>query len=276
MLLGLGSYACTWQIGMPGHPVAQPMDAIGLIDRAVALGLRLVQIDDNLPLETLAPSAVAAIGVHARQRGVAIEVGTRGCEPERLRRFLAIARELGSPLVRVVLDRGADHPDVATAVARLRSVDQAYRDAGVAIAIENHDRFPVAQLRQLLDQAGDQVGICLDTVNSLGCAEGPGEVVAGLLPWIRNLHLKDFRIRRVDHQMGFVVEGTAAGDGQLDIVGIVLALAKAGRPVNAILELWTPPHPAGIAATCDREQEWAELSVANLRRILPASAFATG
>ena len=61
------------------------------------------------------------------------------------------------------------------------------------------------------------VGICLDTVNSFGSLEGPAVVVEALGPYVVNLHVKDFSIRRHDHNMGFTLTGTPAGQGQLDL-----------------------------------------------------------
>ena len=266
MLLGLGSYACTWQIGVPGHPVEQPMDAFGLIDLAVDLGLHLVQIDDNLPLEQLPASRLAKLVEHAQQRLVAVEVGTRGCDPQRLCDFIPIALALGSPFVRVVLDRGGDQPTVDQAIARLRSVGDAYRSAGLLLAVENHDRLGVADLRRLMQESGDHLRICLDTVNSLGCAEGPHEVVEGLRPWVVNLHIKDFRIRRADHQMGFSVEGTPAGEGQLDLPWTIQRLEE--TCATATLELWTPPDPRGVTATIATERDWIRRSLHHLHRTM--------
>ena len=55
------------------------------------------------------------------------------------------------------------------------------------------------------------VGICLDTVNSFGSLEGPEVVIETLAPYTVNLHIKDFDIRRTDHNMGFTIFGTPAG-----------------------------------------------------------------
>lgn len=50
MKLGVGSYAYAWAIGVPGHQPARPLDAFGFLERAAGLGVRLVQICDNLPM----------------------------------------------------------------------------------------------------------------------------------------------------------------------------------------------------------------------------------
>ena len=70
--------------------------------------------------------------------------------------------------------------------------------------------------------------------------------------------------------MGFVVEGRPAGEGHLDIAGLLGRVRAAGRDPNAILELWTPPA-ATLEATVARERAWAEQSVAFLRTLIADS-----
>jgi sugar phosphate isomerase/epimerase len=145
-----------------------------------------------------------------------------------------------------------------------------FERADVVLAIENHDRFPVASLVRILERIGSEsVGVCLDTVNSFGAREGPAVVVEALARWTMNLHVKDYAIRRVDHQMGFLIEGRPAGQGQLDVPWLLARLRDAGRDPNAILELWTPPEEA-LAETIAREEAWAASSVEYLRRLIPA------
>jgi sugar phosphate isomerase/epimerase len=268
--LGIGSYAFTWAIGVPGHEPGDPLGARGLVDRAAALGVALAQIDDNIALETWSDGELDALAMHARERGVALEVGTRGIEPERLRAFVGIARRLGSPLVRVVLDRGEARPTPDQAITTLRAAIGDYERAGITLAIENHDRFPAAVLAGIVRGVGSpRLGICLDTVNSLGAAEGPAVVVAALAPLAVNLHIKDFRVERAWHHLGFAVSGCPAGAGQLDVPWLLRELTAAGFRGNAILELWTPPG-ATLAESIATEAEWACESVRYLRRLIPA------
>lgn len=84
-----------------------------------------------------------------------------------------------------------------------------------------------------------------------------------------NLHVKDYVVRRLPHQMGFHVEGRPAGQGGLDVPWLLDVIdAKAPCPLNAILETWTPPEP-DLGATIRKEAEWVEASVAYLRSHLP-------
>ena len=86
MRLGLSSYTYTWAVGVPGDAPARPMTAIDLVRRAAALGVRLVQIADNLPLDRLPEAELRDLEAEAIRLEVAIEVGTRGIAPDHARR----------------------------------------------------------------------------------------------------------------------------------------------------------------------------------------------
>jgi 3-oxoisoapionate decarboxylase len=269
MRLGIGSYTYTWAIGVPGAPPPQPLTASGLLARAVDLGIRVVQYCDNLPLTSLAPPELDALVDTARERGIALETGTRGLQTDDLLAQLALARRLGAPFVRVVVDGPDDHPTPDETVARLAPLLVRFADAGVRLAIENHDRFSTTTLVEIVERLGpEQVGICLDTVNSFAALEGPDLVVERLAPYALNLHVKDFTIRRMNGQMGFNVEGMPAGEGRLQVPWLLQRLAEARRDVNAILELWTPRAPS-LEETIAREAAWTRTSIAYLRRLIP-------
>lgn len=263
MKLGIGSYTFPWAIGVPGYPAARPMNAFDLLERAHLLGAEVVQYCDNLPLTALSDSERSELGQKAQKYGIEIEIGTRGIAVENLRENLELAHFFGSPFVRVVIDKGQDEPGPATVVARLRPLQAEF--GTVKLGIENHDRFPAEVLRWMVEELGpDWVGIVLDTVNSLGAAEGTEYVVETLAPYTINLHVKDFRVRRASHGMGFAVEGISAGAGMLDIPWLL----KRVRPqVNAILELWTPPQN-NVEETVRLEHTWAESGMQYLRQVV--------
>lgn len=268
MRLGLGSYAFAWAIGVPGHPPATPLDHFGLLAEAARLGLRVVQVCDNLPLTRLSPAALTAFEQQAQAAGIAVEVGTRGLQPDNVWAHLHLARRFRSPFVRLVVDSPGDEPSPAEVVTRLRALLPGFQRAGIRLALENHDRFPARALAWIIEQLGpEHAGVCLDTVNSFGALEGPEVVVSHLAPYTLNLHVKDFNISRVSSNMGFVVAGSPAGEGRLDLPWLFECLRAAGRDVNAILETW-PPFGATLEETIARERVWVETSVRNLRRFL--------
>jgi 3-oxoisoapionate decarboxylase len=266
MRLGISSYTYGWAVGVDGDRPEGALTALDLVDRAAELGVGVLQICDNLPAATFEPAGVELIAARAAEKGVSIELGTRGISAPHLQRFALIASRLRSPILRVVIDTADDHPDEAQVIQRLRPVMPAFADAGVMLAIENHDRFPAASLLRIIEAIDSpNLGICLDTVNSFGALEGPGVVVETLGPWVANLHLKDFAIQRLPHLQGFVVEGRPLGQGMLDIPWLLERLRHLGRNPSAIIELWTPPE-SDRAATIDKEAAWARQSVRAARR----------
>ena len=82
-----------------------------------------------------------------------------------------------------------------------------------------------------------------------------------------NLHAKEFTIRRVDHQLGFAIEGCPAGQGRLDVPWLLQELHRAGRTPNVILEQWPAPE-SSIEATIAKEEQWAAASVTYLRTLI--------
>jgi 3-oxoisoapionate decarboxylase len=270
MKLGIGSYTYTWAVGVPGHEPPQPMTALALLRRARDLGAGVVQFCDNLPLTALSPAELDAFQAFAVEHGIEIELGTRGLvDQANLRAYLDLAQRFHASFVRIVVDSTGHEPAAPEVVSLLRPVLDHYAKAGVKLALENHDRFPAAVLAGVVEQLGpERIGICLDTVNSLGALEGPEQVVAALAPYALNLHVKDFTIQRVSSQMGFVVNGCPVGQGRLNVPWLLDQLRAARRNVNAIVELWTPFGPT-IEATLARETAWAAESVLHLRRFIP-------
>lgn len=271
MKLGLSTYTYTWSIGVPGSMPVLPMTPLGLLDRAHQLGVHIVQMADNLPMEQLSPTALDAFETCAREWGIAIEVGTRGIAPEHLRRCLGLTERFGSPILRVVIDTAAHHPSPEEVVKILTPLQAEFERAGITLAIENHDQFPAPVLAGMVRRLGEWTGVCLDTVNSFGALEGPQAVLDSLGPLTVNLHVKDFTIFRASHMMGFTIEGRPAGQGRLDIPWLLAEMKRHRRDPNAILELWTPPAPGeSLEDTIAREGRWAKESVAFLRTLIPA------
>jgi 3-oxoisoapionate decarboxylase len=268
--IGISSWAYPWAVGVPGFEPERPMTALDLLDRAAELDVTVVQIADNLPLHTLSGEDLRAVRDAADARGLQLEVGTVGCTPSIFRRYLAIAMELGSPLVRVVLDTAVAQPAPAEVVATMRAVIPAFEEAGVDLLIENHDRFPARELRRIVHAVeSDRMGVCLDTVNSLGCLEPVQTVLETLRPMVRNVHLKDFTIQRVENRMGFTVSGAPVGAGALDVPGLLAQVGEMAGDVSVVLEQW-PVAEDALTATLRKEEAWAAQSITYLKACVAA------
>lgn len=268
MKLGISSFTFPWAIGgiEPEHPVR--MTALELLRRANDLEADVLQIADNLPIGHFSEDELKEFKAAADGYGICIEVGTRGIKPENIERFLHIARALGSPFLRVVIDSKGHEPTIAEVCDLLLPFAPRFKEANIKLAIENHDRLTCAEFNEIIDRVGaDWVGICLDTVNSLGAVEAPNTVVPALAPRAINVHMKDFEIVRTNGQMGFTVRGTALGQGQLNIAAVIAAVGGTTREITAIIELWTPRQES-YAATVELEDLWAKSSNTFLRSVI--------
>jgi len=73
-------------------------------------------------------------------------------------------------------------------------------------------------------------------------------------------------IQRVDHQLGFVIQGCPPAKA----IGCAVAAARitgGRRTPNAILEQW-PRREASLEATIAKEEQWAAASVKYLRTLI--------
>lgn len=269
MRLGLGSYACAWSIGVPGYAAATNLHAAGLIERAGSLGLKVVQIADNIPLGAQTAGQIEGIRAAASRAGIELELGTRGIFPRHVERFIRLCGDLDARLLRVVVDTADHHPSPQEVVSMVRTCLPTLTASGVTLAIENHDRFSSRTLAAIIEQIGSSfVGVCLDTVNSFGALETPEQVVEILGPHTVNLHLKDFTISREPHAMGFRITGSPAGQGLLNIPYVLERVRSFQRDMNAILELWPAPEPSA-GDTEAKEERWCAESVRYLRTLIP-------
>lgn len=268
MELGIGSYTYPWAIMANDLRQGSIFNSECLMKEATRFGVSRVQVADNLPLHEMGKASHTNLRDRALANGIQIETGTKGLKKDHLLTYLNIAQFYRSPFLRVIIDDGDYQPSPAEVISVINSVLPAFRNADVVLAIENHDRFPAKVLEEIIRSTDvTQVGICLDTVNSLGCGEGIHEVCAVLAPYTVNLHVKDFSIRRVKTKMGFVVEGTATGDGQLNLPAILTELEKFGHCKSATLEVWSSAEES-VQQTIEREKAWVEKSIRYLKEVI--------
>ncbi len=262
MKLGIGTYTLTWNIGVPQYgPPACPLDELDLIKLAAQHGVPVVQFADNLPLHTFNEDRLERLRSAASKHGIVIETGTRGSDPAHLRRYLELTHRLRGKLLRTLITTS----DLEHAASELYDVIPVLEEYGITLAIENHGHHTTRQLKALFERFSHPlIGCCLDTINSFGALEDPERVIEQLAPYTVNLHIKDFDIARIDHQMGFTITGTAAGRGRLDIPALLKTIQSNGLESNAILELWTP-YQNDVDTTAALELQWMEESLAYLQ-----------
>lgn len=265
MQLGIGSYALAWSIGVPEHEIQHPLSATDLIRITNLNQLHLVQLADNFPLAEYNQEQLADIKNTATSHRVKLEIGGRGLNEKKIAKYLDLCDFFDSRLLRMVIDNGEYQPDLPSVIDLIKNSLSEFKSKGVQLAIENHDRLTCREFVSLIEGVGDeQVGICLDTVNSFARGEGLETVLDILLPYTINLHIKDFTIVRLSHNMGFHITGTPAGEGMLPLENILERLEQTKRCETAIIELWPAPE-SNAEKSSKKELDWLETSIKNLK-----------
>jgi sugar phosphate isomerase/epimerase len=264
--IGIGSWTYPWAVGtVTDLRPQEPMSANALVRTAAELHLRVVQIADNLPLDALTSPELKSLHQLAQDYGIALQVGTRGVDPDHLLKYLRIAEELESTLVRS-LGGWPGYPTPLSEVERnIRSVLPAFIDAGVSLALENYEVYPTADLANLVSTIDDPgFGICLDVTNSFAGWEIAEQILENLAPFSINAYIKDFTIERTNSLMVFAFVGQPIGQGKLPLDLILTRLAQLNRRPDLIVELWPPPQRT-LEETLSLEKTWAIESVRYLR-----------
>jgi hypothetical protein len=149
----------------------------------------------------------------------------------------------------------------------------------VSLAIENHQDFTSAELLAFCEEAGDAVGITLDTGNSFPVAEAPLDFARTVAPRVRHVHLKDYRVQFTAE--GYRLVRCAIGDGAVPFRELVEIV---GRDLTASLEpgalaarhirLFTPDWWRGYPPV-DARQLAAALRAAQVNRLGDEEDFRT-
>ena len=256
--IGISSWTFPWAIGVDGFPPPAAWDVMTLLEKARTLGVGVLQIADNMPLDAYAAGELDVLAGAARGYDISLEPGTRGLAPDRLIHYLHIAQRLDAKLVRTLAHDGADRPSLAEAAERLVHILPEYERCGIALAIENHDYYPAGWFAALMDEVNSPtLGICLDTVNNIGQGESEREVFTVLAPHAINFHCKDYVILRKSSMLGFDVEGAPPGQGMLDLRR---AKDMLNPGISWIIESWTP-RQGSMEKTIALEEEWARMGV---------------
>jgi sugar phosphate isomerase/epimerase len=275
MKLGINSYTFMWSIGFQGANPAypgkaarptRPMTAMDLLTKARDLGLRLVQTGPNLDVSQLPDVELDRFIQTAQDWGIELELGTRGLDAQHLANQVALARRMGARLIRTLPEVNGKYLVEGRLIpAALKPSLNLLEREGIRLAIEN-GRTPADELASALDEIGSQnVGVVLDMVNSLAVPEGWKDVTRRLARHVMCLHYKDFTIRRAWHMMGFICEGTPAGQGMVDPEWLFQALKASPYDFNVIIEQW-PSEQASVDETAAVEHAWLAQGVASLRR----------
>ncbi|MDB4500941.1 sugar phosphate isomerase/epimerase [Akkermansiaceae bacterium] len=210
--------------------------AKALIDHAVKLKVDTLFITDFDAFESLEEDHLKEVKGYADEKGIKLYLGTWsicptstsfkdqwGTADEHLQLGLRSAKALGSPVIRVVLGKGADRQTLGGIEARIDDTVKVLKrnrslamDLGVKIAMENHaGDLHSLELKKLVEMAGPEfVGVNLDSGNAVWTLETPLENLENLGEYVLTTSLRDSQVW--ESANGVTVQWTAMGEGMVD------------------------------------------------------------
>jgi 3-oxoisoapionate decarboxylase len=245
--IGVNPYGLTWTVGLQGSgtPRANPAGSglEGFLKVASEVGAEVVEIFSPW-LTDLGTEGRRALRDRLDQEG-RVAVASASLYGEEVPDLLRNAVDLGVSTMRLGLspilcgDRNAYGAArwaerIASIRADLARLAPAAAEHGIAVAMENHQDFRSAELMDLAEEAGDNVGITLDCGNAFPVAESPLSFARTVAPRVHHVHLKDYRVQFTDE--GYRLVRCAIGDGAVPFREIVDLLLAQGRPLTAVLE----------------------------------------
>jgi len=270
MRIGIGTWTFGWSFGIPGYPQPEtPMTLFDLLDKAKELDVSLVQMGENVPLEKLDENLLNEISARARKMGIDLEVITFGTNSQILKRFLEIAKIMNSKMVRTYTLSEEVERGLQWIVDNIKSVIKDYEKEGITMLLENHEEIAAVDLKTIIEKVGSEnIGILLDTGNSYGIGEPLNYITEVFLPYIGEVHVKEFTIKRMEHKLGFEIFGVPIGEGRINIDWLLKTLIDNGKKdVHLIIEQWTP-FTRTLNATLRLEHQWAVKNVEFLKKKL--------
>jgi sugar phosphate isomerase/epimerase len=261
-MIGLSTYSFFWQWS---ERAPTPLTLEQMLVQTAEWGVGLFQICDYAPIEEYSPARLDELAGLAGDLRVKLELGTKGIQPDHLRKYLAMTDVLGVDLVRSMLYSPTSRPTLDEAETMLTEVMPEFEAKGVKLALETYEQVHSADLVGVVTAVGSPaLGICVDPANSVASLEHPRDVVERTAPHVINLHVKDFAFSRRDGWVGFTLAGTPLGTGLLDYDHLVRTTNARERGLSQVIEHWLPWQD-DYEITARTENEWTLANLEYLR-----------
>jgi 3-oxoisoapionate decarboxylase len=243
---GLNPYGVTYHVGLQGmgtpraNPQARGLEAF--IELTIELGGKTIELWDGW-LNKMDDAELSRLSARIRELNL-IPVVSSGLQNADMDLCIRAAKALDAKLIRFALtpvlcgDRAAWGEKWYELVAGVRAKLEAYaakaEAAGVTIVIENHQDFTSQELVNFCDEFGPAVRIVYDTGNSFPVAEAPLDFTRTIAPYVRHVHLKDYRAQWTDE--GYRLVRCAIGDGAVPFNELFAILGEHHATLTAVLE----------------------------------------
>ncbi len=192
---------------------------------------------------------------------------------------LRMAEECGAKVVRTVMLSGRRYETFDSAEAFGEFRERSWQSLALAkpvverhrvrLAIENHKDWRVADLLAILKRIdSSQIGVTLDTGNSIALLEEPHEVVEAYAPFTFTLHFKDMAV--AESRDGFLLSEVPLGAGFVDLSRIVKLVRDKRPEANFNLEMITRDP---LSVPCLGSKYWATFESLPARELAQALAM---
>jgi len=242
MKFGLTAYGTVFYMGL--HPKAENPRITALQQMKMAQGYGLEGVE--LPYEILVDANLDEVREYASENNLFINIAASGYEPEHLKRVLKLGGSINARTVRTVVggaDFGGDRRKMngkwqAFLNEILLSFEVAVKTAeevGVYLTVENHQDLASEELLWLCETINsDQFGITLDTGNPLATAEVPMDFFRRMAPYIKNVHLKDYKIYWSNE--GYRLARCPVGQGVIDFPALFSLMEEVNPNITLSIE----------------------------------------
>ncbi|MDA4114337.1 MAG: sugar phosphate isomerase/epimerase [Thaumarchaeota archaeon] len=216
------------------------------MDLAFTSGLSGVELPAQEYLRGMSEGELARVRRYGEERELYFVLDGGVVDVPVVRGLIDAATALGARTIRVTAssilcgDRSAMAAGwsryIAEIADRLRSLRGRAEERGISIAVENHQDLTSEEMAALCAAVGSEnVGVALDSVNSLAVVEDPLEFARRLGPLIKHVHLKDYRIHSTPE--GYRLVRCAIGAGVLDVSGLFSLLHERAPEATVAIEL---------------------------------------
>jgi sugar phosphate isomerase/epimerase len=238
-------YTCgfTWAGTAKANP--RPLDLDGLMELAAERRLEGVEFPSRM-LPDPSPEGLRQVRRRAETLGLTIVLAGGRVQADPLIEQLELARALGVPVLRCVLsgilcgDRrgfpGGWSAHLEQCAAELERAVPVAERCRVALAVENHQDATSEDLLRLCRRFESRyLGVTLDTGNPLAVMEEALEFAERIASYLRNAHLKDYRVHRA--KSGFRLVRCPLGAGVIDFPALYRLFADQEWPITRSIEL---------------------------------------
>lgn len=244
---GLNPYGLTYHLGLQGRGTARANPAAVGLEGFLALteevGGRAIELWDGW-LSELGDEGLKALRARLERSDITPVVSS-GLQQADVDACIRYAHALGADRMRMALtpilcgDRAAAgqrwYDLVASTREKLAAAAPKMAAANLTLLIENHQDFTSRELVGFCEEFGPSVRIVYDTANSFPVAEAPLDFTRVIAPYVRYVHMKDYRVQFTDE--GIRLVRCPTGDGAVPFKELFAILGEHNDTMIAAIEI---------------------------------------